>query len=156
MDKVAADERRRQWINYSSTTECGGAGKVCGRAACFPCGAYARTSARLRLALNGRDATDIDSKQALSADCWQFALCFPCAFPGRLLQKLTSTLTCYQLSLWVPHRQVADHCPLILRHRWQRCSRLGRRILLPMLYAFSERGGDCPPREAKPKAQEPA
>ncbi|KAM4065760.1 PLAC8 family protein [Hirsutella rhossiliensis] len=90
MEKQTAEERKRQWQWQAANGARDTFNKSCLEATCWPCGAYSRTSSRLRSALSGQDAERIPDQGFCNPECTQFAICLP--FYGCFLARLQTTV----------------------------------------------------------------
>ncbi|KYK60879.1 hypothetical protein DCS_02017 [Drechmeria coniospora] len=87
MARHAAADHQRGWL--SDATDGPGHASSCLFAACWPWGAYARVSSRLRAALGGHDAEHVPDEGCCNLECAAFAACLP--FYGCFLARLQST-----------------------------------------------------------------
>ncbi|KHN98396.1 putative protein family Cys-rich [Metarhizium album ARSEF 1941] len=92
MGKKAAADCGRQWRWLETHDGKSGAGAMSWFGACiWPCGAYGRTSHRLKAAISGQDAEKTAKGSCCTGvDCAQFALCLP--FYGLFLSRLQTTV----------------------------------------------------------------
>lgn len=80
MEKLAAEERRREWLQQqSAASTCLICNEGCVEVTFCPCLVYSRTSTRLRSALKGWDARGQQSG-CVSSECVSFACCLPCMY----------------------------------------------------------------------------
>ncbi|KEY70118.1 hypothetical protein S7711_08649 [Stachybotrys chartarum IBT 7711] len=90
MEKLAAEERRREWQWQASDGVDAIFAKSCCEATFWPCGIYSRASLRLRTALSGVDVLNPPPQSCVNPDCVQFAACLP--FYGCFFAKMQTTL----------------------------------------------------------------